>query len=179
MGKDWFTPPTPHPKAACFKGTTVAGVGPTRAHLDGQPALAVLDGAIRPRRRQPLRRLGPALARRQVQRRVAVAVLHVAVGLGPQQHVQHSHVAACRSWGEGQRCGAAEAGWAAEPCTRGRCCGCALPAGHGAGGAPEAALCRADDPFWLCRSTSQPAATSRSTTAAWPLSAAATAQGRR
>ena len=40
-------------------------------------------------------------------------------------------------------------------------------------GAPEAELWRAEEPFWLCRSTSQPAATRCCTTAAWPLSAAA------
>ena len=39
--------------------------------------------------------------------------------------------------------------------------------------APEAALCSADEPFWLCASMSQPAATSSRTTPACPLSAAA------
>jgi hypothetical protein len=70
---------------------------PLPACLNGQPALAVFDVWVGARHRQPLCHIQPALARSQVQRRVAVAVLHVAVCPRTQQRVHHCHVAACSS----------------------------------------------------------------------------------
>lgn len=140
----------------------------------------------------------------EVERGIAVAVLHVAVGAGGQQHLHHLGVTACGSE-QGKQAGEwrSTLGWQVGPA----CCRPPAPHRRGAmpsmhssvachqstvrchaahaqqcpyhcaqappAAAPEAALCSADEPFWLCASMSQPAATSSRTTPACPLSAAA------